>query len=144
MPLRRQLSVFGFILWVNVQGLRNNSMDMQDIIFAIVQVTFNASVFIVMNVTSKFNRFKKVASTLLVVSVIVGSLFLFVGEQRYELGIIMSGGMFLLISMRFVISKFRQTDKESYQQKAFQNAIDTLLFPLFVVFFTIAQCLLLF
>ncbi|MBT1687335.1 hypothetical protein [Dawidia soli] len=117
---------------------------MQKLLFVILLVVLNILAFLLLNVSPVYevNR-KKV--WLVALPVIVGIIVLIMlNGERYIEPLYITAGLISLMALKFLIHKIfvlpRKNENQSLQALV-QKAFDTVLFPVFILFFSILEAI---
>lgn len=121
---------------------------MQNIIFAFLLIGLNILLFLLLNVNFKIdiNINKKRLLVLLFPVIVVIIVFLIVNPEKYRVTFYMSAALFCLMSLRFIMYKLLSLppENENKGRRILRKIFDSVLFPIFVLFISFAQCMFLF
>ena len=121
---------------------------MQNVVFALLLVGLNITFFLLLNVNFKvkFNVNKKILMVLLIPTIAVVVAFLVLSPERYLASFYMSVALFLIMGMRFTAYKLLSLppENEDKGKRIARKFFDSIVFPLFLLFISFAQCMFLF
>lgn len=113
---------------------------MQSIIIAILLVGFNALCFFLLNVHHYSMVVKRRLILLLVLVIILIFVILYTNVDKYIVAVNLSFALILIMCFRFVLFRILSRSRHTKQSTAaYQSIINNLLFPVFVIFLSIAQ-----
>jgi hypothetical protein len=117
---------------------------MQKLLFVILLVVFNVLAFLLLNVSPVYKvKMKKVWLAALVVTIGIIALIILNGE-RYIEPLYISAGLILAMALKFLIHKIFVLPKKNENQSPqmlFQKVFDSVLFPVFILFFSIVEAI---
>ncbi len=118
---------------------------MWDIPFAIALITLNISFFLWLSVSRSIKLSRKRSLLFASLALFAALIFLYLNSEKYMVVFYMSLALMALMAMRFAIDKIlsRPLGNDNSTRNYF-NFFDSFIFPLFVLFISIAQCVFLF
>jgi hypothetical protein len=118
---------------------------MLDLLFALLLVCLNLSTFLLMSVNLKIKVKvdKKKLGMFFILLLIIVIAFIIFNPERYLASFYMSAALIALFGIRFLIYKFLSPppETEDKRRQVARNIFDSVFFPLFVIFFSFAQCM---
>jgi hypothetical protein len=121
---------------------------MQNIVFGLLLIGLNFTLFLLLNVNFKINfkASKKQLIMFLIPVLAVIVVFLMLEPERYRQSFYLSAALFVIMGLRFIIYKLLSlpSENDSKGNRIIRNFFDTVLFPFFLIFISFAQCMSLF
>lgn len=119
-----------------------------DIIFVLLLITLNLDLFLILNVNTNINipRSPKMLKVLLLPIITFLTCLLILNPDRYLGPCFMSIALVALLAMRFFMYKILATnfEKDIELNRSIRRIFDKFVYPFFVIFISLYQCLYIF